>query len=142
MDDQFLTKSDLFGLKREPVDLPGKGKVYVQELGGDQLLEYKETLERLKAAGPEVGFEGGLDLMGLLVSMSACDQDGKLLFTREEIPSMRAMSLDVLKTLSAKAMDLSGMKEQADSLKSGIEEQANELKKSLSDSSSTDLPTS
>ena len=112
---RFLSKDDLLNqqnLKREIFDIPAlKGSVYVRELAGLGLLNYRDRIESFGDGDKEISLEQSLELMSYLVSLTVCDEQGHLLFTEEEAKGMMNGSLNLLKDLSTKAMQVSGMSE-------------------------------
>lgn len=122
-------------LKKEPVEL-ADGIVYVRELSGRGLLEYNERIEKLQkekgSSNPELTPSETIELAALLVSKTACDAQGNLLFTEEDINSLMDNSMGILLKLSAKAMELSGLS------KSIVDEVTDNLKNARKDSSTTD----
>lgn len=104
--ESFLTSST--NLKREKVELE-EGTVYVRELSGRALLEYNEKIEELKKVNPELTTSNSLELIALLVSKSACDEKGNLLFNKDDVEALMNNSMSTLKTLAEKAMEVSGL---------------------------------
>jgi hypothetical protein len=118
--------------KRELVDVPELGgSVYLRELSTGQLLEYNDRIEKLRGAHSDVTPAASLELMSLMISMSACDEEGVLLFTEADVKALAENSIGVIIGLSTKAMEVSGIG------KAVIEEVAAELKKVPTDSSAT-----
>jgi hypothetical protein len=118
--------------KRELVDVPDLGGVvYLRELSAKQILAFNDRLRKLQAESPEVTPSNSVDLMAVLISMTACDAAGGLLFTEEDIQALAENNLNLLITLSAKAMEVSGMGSRE------IDEVTENLKK-VTDSSPTD----
>ena len=132
MDQSFASRDELISARKlDTVPLPSGKCIHVRELGGVELLEYKELTESLKEKKID-GLEGGLEVLALLASMSVCTPDGALIFSRDDIPVIKGMSVELLKAISEKTMEISG------------QNLTNSLKKSLTDSesSSTTSPTS
>lgn len=119
-------------LKRELVTIEGFGSVYVRELGGKSLLVYNEKIEDLQKINPEITPASSVELMALLVSLTACDENGRLLFTAEDVAVLSDNSINVLMTLSQAALRISGVPMNA------IEEVAANLGNALPDSSTSD----
>lgn len=135
----ILTKDALLkgNLKREYVPLPQiGGGVYVRELGGKSLILYRGRIEQLQTAtgdeNPELNVEQSLDLMSYLVSLTVCDEDGKLMFTEDEAKELQYGSFAVLETLAEKAMEVSGIS------KTAIDGVKSQLKNAEASSLSTD----
>lgn len=97
-------------LRKEEVDLTEElgVKVWVRELSGTGLLEYKNFLESLGPAETVLTTEQSLHVMAKMVSLTACDEQGSLILTFDEAKTMIEGSLTVLRKLSAKANELSG----------------------------------
>jgi hypothetical protein len=124
--ESFLSSSTK--LKKMGVELD-EGIVYVRELSGKALLEYNEKIEELKQVNPELTTSNSMELIALLVSKSVCDEEGKLLFTVEDVDALMDNSLATLKLLAEKAMQVSGISQEA------IEEVNSKLGKDQKDSS-------
>ena len=127
----FLSASK--NLKRDLVEVPELGgAVYLRELNASQLIAFNERLTALQLKGKKkVTFSTSLELMALLISMSACDEEGNLLFTEADVKTLADNSPNLLLELSIKAAETSGMNSKA------IQEVAANLKKATSGS----LPT-
>lgn len=112
-----VTRDQLLSfLKRDTLDVPGLGTIHVRELGGAQMRAYKQKSEDLKAQDRD-GLDAGLELMATLVAMSVIDENGKPLYTEEDIPLISSMSVELLQLISEKAMELSGQQEIVERLK-------------------------
>jgi hypothetical protein len=129
--DAFLASS--ISLKKEPVEL-ANGIVYIRELSGKGLLDYREKIEALQKINPEITPSSSIELMASLVAMTACDETGNLLFTEDDVKQLMEGSLADLLTLSKKALSLSGVPQNV------IDEVAVNLKNAPI-SSTTDSPT-
>lgn len=107
-----MNKKELLLPKMEflPLDANGSG-IFVRELGGKSLLKYHETIRQLeKEFGDEITDDQGIDLMIMLVQLTACNANGTPYFTsREEAELFAENSLVKLKLASDKAMELSGI---------------------------------
>lgn len=118
---KILTKDDLLSgelLKRELCELPDGNQVYVQEFSAEQLIEYNDFVEGMQINGPEVTGKAAVELMCMAVSFSACDENGSLLFTKEEAFGLAKNSMSMLEAIATKALSISGMKKEvADNLK-------------------------
>ena len=131
----LLTRDNLlaagYSLKKELLELDGMGSIYVRELTGRQMVEYNETIERMRQNGSNtVNVKRAIELAALLVSMSACDKDGRLLFSKEDVEQLADISFEKLKIIADKTLEISGITEVAANLKKAF------------DSSTTDLPMS
>jgi hypothetical protein len=119
-------------LKKELVEVPELGgSIYIRELSGKQLFQYNERIESLQKVTPELTPSSSLELVSLLVSLSACDEAGNLLFTEEDVKELSNNSFSVLMRLMKKALELSGINPKA------IGEVADNLKNAQKDSSTT-----
>lgn len=100
--DQVLAKR--LDLPREPVTVPGLGgTVYVRVLSLAGLVKLIAATKAAKEAGKE-----HLDL-ALVTAATACDADGKLLFTDADTETLLELPMDVLKTVAEAAMKLNKM---------------------------------
>lgn len=118
----FLSASS--NLKRELVDVEELGgSVYLRELSAKQILEYNERIKKLQADDFSLTPSNSVVLMASLISMTACNSEGELLFTEADIQALAENNLNLLITLSAKALEVSGMGNAA------VNEVTSELKK-------------
>lgn len=114
-------------LKKEIIELEGLGPVFVRELTGRQMLTFNEQIDAMKVDGAEVSAGRAMRLAALLVSMSACDENGELLFTEADVDRLSDLPFEKLRAVAEKALALSGLYTIAEN-----------LKKSLSDSGTSD----
>jgi len=133
---KVLSRADFLAaaqLKRELVPVPELGgSVYISELYGAQVLEFNERIQSLKGKGKKsVNPTTSVELMALLISMSAVDANGKQLFTESDVKALAKSNLSVLLALSAKAMEVSGLSNAA------VDEVKSQLKKATSAGSVT-----
>lgn len=129
---KILSKGDFFAFKKELVEVPElDGSVYVKELGGKSLLTYRERIEDLQKVSSELDEKNSLELMALLVSLTACDEEGDLIFSETDVKKLADTHIGVLLRLSTKALEVSGMG------KAVIDEVADNLKNAQADSSTT-----
>lgn len=108
---KFLSRQDFLegDLKKEAVEILG-GVVYVRQLSSAQLLAFNNKVMELHQAGiRDVTPELAVDLMAYIVTLSACDEEGNLLFTAEDTKKLAERNLGVLTVLSTKALTLSGL---------------------------------
>ncbi len=124
----FLSSSTK--LRKEMVELD-EGVVYVRELSGKAVLEYNEKIEELKKQNKELTTSNSLELLALLVSKSVCDEDGNLLFTEADVNSLMDTSMNTLKKLSEKVLQISGVSPEV------IAEVADKLKNDPQNNTST-----
>lgn len=109
-----ISKKELLLPKMEflPLDETGRG-FYVRELGGKSLLDYRELIKRIEqenGEGNEPTEAQSIELMTVLVQMTACNADGSLYFeTKDEAELFADKSLVQLEMVATKAMELAGM---------------------------------
>lgn len=110
-------------LKREPVDVPEVGGViWVRALSGKGWLQYNARIEALGKT-TELDAVKAISIMCYLISLTACDESGALLFTEEDAERLAENSFTVLERLADKALELSGLSKE---LRKAV---ADELKK-------------
>lgn len=134
---KILGRDDLLtprNLRRELVEVPElNGSLYLRELSTSQLLAFNARVDELRDEKEHINPENSIKLMTLVLSFSACDEDGALLLTEQDAAALMDSKIDMLTRLSTKAFELSGMD-------LGIGEVTANLKKAPP-SSSSDLPT-
>ena len=110
---RILGKDDLLGnnLKRELVPVPELGgSIWLQQMSAVHVVEFKRVIDDLRAAGQkETTLEQDVEIMTLVISFSACDEGGNLLFTQDEAKGLMSNNLNVLMDLGNKALALSGV---------------------------------
>ena len=112
---KILGKDDLLAennLKRELVPVPQlDASLWMREMSGDHVIEFKNYMEKLKADGvTETTFEQDIEIMKMVISFSACDENGNLLFSSpEEAKGLSRNNLNVLMDLGNKALEISGV---------------------------------
>lgn len=131
---KVLSRSDFLSafanLKRELVEVEELGgSVYIRELSAKQVLEVNDRIKKLQLDTEYVTPGNSIDLMALLISMTACDESGVLLFTEADVQALAENNVNMLMTLSAKALEIAGMSNAA------IEEVTEQLKKTEIDAS-------
>ena len=107
--DDLLTENNL---KRELVPVPQlDGSVWMREMSSNHVIEFKKYIEGLKADGTtETTFEQDIEIMKMVVSFSACDENGDLLFSSpEEAKGLSKNNMNVLLFLGNKALEISGV---------------------------------
>lgn len=121
---KILGRNDLLGnhLKRELVEVPElDGSLYLRELSTSQILAFNARVEKLRSEGhQEVTPEVSVSLMALLLSFSACDEDGNLLFTEADAGKLVDNNISTLTSLSTKVMEISGLNEVAANLPNAL----------------------
>ena len=118
-DPKILTREDLLSgdhLKRElvPVEELG-GAIWVRQLATAHILTFNQRIRDLRSQGKtKVTADISVELMALVVSMSACDPDGHLIFTEADVQALLINEIDVLRKLAEKAQELSGLQARFD----------------------------
>ena len=111
---KILGKAELLSgelLRRELVDLPGKDvSVWMRQMTGEHVLEFKRIVDELKAQDvKQTTLEQDIKIMTVVISFSACDENGKLLFdTPEEAGGLVVNDFNLLMDLGNKALEISG----------------------------------
>ena len=115
-----INKKELLLPKMEflPLNEAGQG-FFVKELGGKSLLAYRELITEMEkeakgndkeAEDVELSDAQGIELMTVLVHMTACNANGTPYFASKEEADMFAdKSLSQLQLAADKAMQVSGM---------------------------------
>ena len=94
-------------MKPVPVDVPEwGGVVYMRPLTGKERDNFELAVTIQGRGGAQVKIE---NLRARLVVMSACDAEGKNIFTEEDIDALGSRSAGALNRLFAKAQKLSGL---------------------------------
>lgn len=113
---KILGRDDLLSgnyLKRELVEFPDLGiSVYVREFSSAQVIQFNERIKQYRKDGlKETTPEIDLDLMTFAISLSACDEDGNLLFLSEEDAKKLKdnIGISAVTTLGTKALSISGV---------------------------------
>lgn len=137
---RILSKDDLLSsnLKRELVPVPELGaSLWMQQMSAEHVIEFKKNIDRLRAEGnTQTTLEQDVEIMTLVISFSACDEGGNLLFKQEEAKGLIGNNLNVLMDLGNKALALSGVHIGGNGLSSEVADNLpNAQKKSLSDTS-------
>lgn len=140
MTERILSRQDFLSgdhLKKELVPVPDlDGSIWIRELGTGQILAFNQRVKDLREAGvTEVTADQSLELMTLIISMSACDPDGNLIFTEADVSALLINKINVLQTLADKVMELSGLQNRFDG--DAVSEVAADLKNDLTISSSS-----
>jgi len=109
---KILGRADFVeSFKRELVPVPALGgSVFIGELSSIQIIEFNERIKKMKLKGKKnVSLSTSVELMALLISMSACDENDNLLFTEADVKALIRNNPETLLILSAKALEVSGM---------------------------------
>lgn len=98
-----LTKADFLGGAAgapliEPVELPGRGTVYVRSVDG-------VTLDRIQEASETKMYKNG-SLAALVVLHCACNEAGVPLFDKSDFESVTKLGIDILTPISEAAVKL------------------------------------
>lgn len=113
---QVLGKKELLSgelLRRELVEIPDKGKaIWMRQMTGAHVIEFKRIIEGYQKDGiKETTLEQDTEIMTTVISFSACDGDGQLLFeSPEEAKGMFINDFNLLMDLGNKALEISGVK--------------------------------
>lgn len=111
---KILGKADLLegNLRRELVEVPDLGaSVWMRQMSAVEVIEFKKFIESLKSEGVTVTtFEQDVEIMAFIISLSACDENGELLFTPEEAKGLTRQNINVLSYLGNKALEISNIK--------------------------------
>lgn len=114
--EKILGRDDLLtddNLKRKLVPVPQlNASVWMREMSSDHVIEFRKYVEELKTDGiAETTFEQDIEIMKMIISFSACDENGNLLFSSaEEAKGLSKNNLNVLMDLGNKALEISGVK--------------------------------
>lgn len=95
-------------------------EVCVPEWGGSVMVRGLDGAGRDKYDSQIIGEDGKADLANArasLVAMSVVDEDGKLLFTADDVAALGAKSAAALERVVSVAQELSGLVEPADKKK-------------------------
>jgi hypothetical protein len=127
---KMLGRDDFLNFEKELVEVPElEGSVYIRDLGGKSLLKYKERIDELSKINLELDVYNSIEIMSLLVSLTACDENDNLIFTEDDVKKLSEKNLFVLMRLSTKALEVSGMSQNV------INEVTSKLKNAPQDSS-------
>ena len=134
---KVLGKSDLLGqnLKRELVYVPAlDASLWMQQMNAGHTIEFKKYIDQYRTDGKkETSLEQDIEIMTLVISFSACDEEGNLLFTQEEAKGLTKNNLNVLLFLGNKALTISGLNVGANGFGSEVADNLpNDLRKSSS----------
>jgi len=141
---RILGKDDLLSgdlLKRELVTVPGfDASIWLREMSGEHVIEFKKYIDELKADGAsDTTLEQDVEIMTMVISFSACDENGVLLFTQEDAKSLARNNLNLLMDLGNRALEISGVQVGAKGMSSEV---ADNLPNAPAKSSSVNLPRS
>ena len=104
-----MSKAKLILPKMEFIELDsatGEG-MYVRELGGKALLEYREKIKDKNAE--DLSTLQSIEMMADLVLRTSCNEDGSPYFSKEEVDQLADTSLVKLQALAFFAMEVSGI---------------------------------
>jgi hypothetical protein len=109
---KILGKGDLLSgvtLKRELIPVPElDASIWMREMGAEQVIAFKKYIDGLREGGAkETTIEQDIEIMALVVSFSACDENGSLLFTQDEAKRLTCNNINLLMDLGNKALSLS-----------------------------------
>ena len=109
---KILGKADLLSadnLRRELVEVPDlDASIWMRQMSAVEAIEFKKYIDGMKSEGvTETTIEQDVEIMAFIISLSACDEDGNLLFTPEEAKGLTRNNINVLTYLGDKALKLS-----------------------------------
>ena len=111
MSDVVLTKETILGaddLSRKRVEVPEwGGDVYVRTMSGVERDAFENDATARRAA-ERYDTDG---LMALLVVQTVCDEDGKSLFTKDDIPALNTKSCKVIGRLFTIALKMNDLRQ-------------------------------
>jgi len=111
---KILGKADLLSgenLRRELVEVPDlDASIWMRQMSAVEVITFKKYIEGFKSEGvTKTTYEQDVEIMAFVVSLSACDESGELLFTPEEAKGLNKNSVNTLMFLGDKALKLSKM---------------------------------
>jgi hypothetical protein len=109
---KILGKADLLSgenLRRELVEVPDFGaSIWMRQMSAVEVIAFKKYINDMQAKGvKETTLEQDVEIMAFIISLSACDENGKLLFTPEEAKGLTRNNINVLTYLGSKALEIS-----------------------------------
>jgi len=109
---KILGKNDLLlgeNLRRELVEVPDlDASIWMRQMSAVEVIEFKKYIDAMKSEGvTETSIEQDVEIMSFIISLSACDENGELLFTPEEAKGLTRNNINVLTYLGDKALKLS-----------------------------------
>lgn len=123
---KILGKNDLLSaenLRRELVPIPSlDASVWMRELSAEHVVDFKNRISKLRAEGvKETTLEQDIEIMTIVISMSACDEHGNLLFSSpDEAKGLTQNNINVLLDLGNKALEISKIKVSSNGLTSEV----------------------
>ena len=141
---KILGKADLLStdnLRRELVEVSDlDASIWMRQMSAVEAIEFKKYIDGMKSEGvTETTVEQDVEIMAFIISLSACDEDGNLLFTPEEAKGLTRNNINVLTYLGDKALKLSRLTIGANGFASEV---TNTLPNVKLTSSSSTLPAS
>ena len=96
-------------LRRELVEVPDlDASIWMRQMSAVEVIAFKKYIEDMKSEGEkETTFEQDVEIMSFVISLSACDESGVLLFTPEEAKGLSRNNVNVLTFLGNKALEIS-----------------------------------
>lgn len=95
--------------KKELVPVPElDGEIYIRDMGAPGVLAFNARAKDLQA-GDKLTPETSIKLMTLILSLSICDESGRLLFSEADVESLANNNLEMLSRLASKALQISGV---------------------------------
>jgi len=112
---KILSKNDLLSgenLRRELVPVPDLGaSIWMRQMSAVEVIEFKKFIDGMKSEGvTNTTLEQDVEIMAFVISLSACDEGGELLFTPDEAKGLTRNNINVLTFLGSKALEISNVK--------------------------------
>ena len=112
---KILGKNDLLlgeNLRRELVEVPDlDASIWMRQMSAVEVVEFKKYIDGMKSEGvTETTIEQDVEIMAFIISLSACDENGELLFAPEEAKRLTRNDINLLTYLGTKALEISRLK--------------------------------
>lgn len=112
---KILGRDDLLSgnhFHKELIEVPElEGSIYLRELYSPQVISFNKRIKDMigEDKTKKVDLENSIELMALAVSLSACDENGNLLFNEQDITKLTENRLGMLLRLSTKVFEISDL---------------------------------
>lgn len=126
--------------KRELVSVPElNGEIYLRDMGAPGVLAFNARVKELQVGGDKkLTAEISVKLMTYIISLSACDESGQLLFSESDVEGLANNNLEMLSRLASKALQISGV--QVSTINTLVSEVSAKIPNVPTPSSSSALP--